>query len=430
MKSIAFIGLGTMGMPMAANLLKQGYSLTVYNRTAAKAEDLIRQGARQAETPADAARSADVLFTNVSHDAALLEVILGENGVLEGAHPGLTVIDCSTVAPETSRQVAERLAECSAEFLDAPVTGSKPAAESGTLTFMVGGKAEVLNAHRDLFDTLGSRLVHMGPTGSGSYTKLAHNTIVGINAAALMEGMSFAVKAGLDPEKFLEIVLAGAAASRQAELKGRKIIERDFSVQFSLQLMLKDLLLAARETERFQLPSPMLHSATDLFQMGNSKGLAEQDLCSAVLCYEEWNHEPLIKHSPESGNDGTGGTGILPGAAGSFEERRSAERVPLDIDMKITVHQWELEGSFSGQTIEGKLLDMSEKGLQFVSESPLAEEMFVVLYFPMDSDLPPITGKIIRIDSNDGIYTYGCLLTGLSPVTKVNLERYIHSQKR
>lgn len=288
MKSIGFIGLGTMGFPMASNLLKQGYPLTVYNRTPSKAEKLLEAGAKWAATPAEAARSADVLFTNVSNDQVLLKLTFDEDGIMQGAHPGLTVIDCSTVAPETSRRIEAEMSARGGDFLDAPVTGSKPAAIDRTLVFMVGGKEEVFREHADLFETLGSKAVYMGPSGSGSYTKIAHNTIVGINALALAEGMALAAKANLDPEKFLGIVTSGAANSRQAELKGTKIIDRNFDVQFSLQLMLKDLLLAADQTSKFQLPLPLLHSASTLYQMALSKGLGDQDLCSVIQCYEEW----------------------------------------------------------------------------------------------------------------------------------------------
>ncbi|GIP38935.1 2-hydroxy-3-oxopropionate reductase [Paenibacillus sp. J31TS4] len=299
MKKLAFIGLGTMGMPMARNLLKAGYPLTVFNRTEAKAQELAQEGAQVAATPADAARGADVLFTNVSNDQALLDVLLGENGVLEGAHEGLTVLDCSTVSPETSRRAERELAARGASFLDTPVTGSKPAAIDGTLVFMVGGSEDVFRQHADLFETLGSRSIYLGPSGSGSSAKLAHNTIVGINALALAEGLSLAAKSGLDPEKFLGIVMAGAANSRQAELKGSKIITRNFETQFSLQLMLKDLLLAADQTAKFQLPLPLLHAASTLYQMGLSKGLGEQDLCSVIQCYEDWLGAQVAKPDAE-----------------------------------------------------------------------------------------------------------------------------------
>ncbi len=411
MKTIGFIGLGTMGMPMAVNLLKSGYTVYGYNRTAAKREQLKALGALEAATPAEAARQADVIFTNVSNDDALLEVVYGPGGILEGSRPGLTVIDCSTVSPATSRRIAEELKAQQAFFLDAPVTGSKPAAESGTLVFMVGGEEAVYEEHLDLFEVLGSKCLYMGDSGSGSYAKLAHNTIVGINAIGLMEGFSIAAKAGLSPEKFLEIVTAGGANSRQAELKGNKIIQRDFSNQFSTALMLKDLLLAQKLTAGFQLPAPLLHAATSIFQMGLAKGLGDQDLSSVIQCYEDWMKLTITPSGERT--------------APVEQERRGANRISLGIKLHLSVYQWEQEGSFSGQNIEGTLHDLSESGLQISSAFPLAQDMFVVIHFPKEADLPPITGKIIRIDTREGEFRYGCMLSGLPPYTRIKLEQYI-----
>jgi 3-hydroxyisobutyrate dehydrogenase-like beta-hydroxyacid dehydrogenase len=411
MKTIGFIGLGTMGMPMAVNLLKSGYTVYGYNRTAAKREQLKALGALEAASPAEAARQADVIFTNVSNDDALLEVVYGPGGILEGSRPGLTVIDCSTVSPATSQRVAEELKAQQAFFLDAPVTGSKPAAESGTLVFMVGGEEAVCEENLDLFEVLGSKCLYMGDSGSGSYAKLAHNTIVGINAIGLMEGFSIAAKAGLSPEKFLEIVTAGGANSRQAELKGNKIIQRDFSNQFSTALMLKDLLLAQKLTAGFQLPAPLLHAATSIFQMGLAKGLGDQDLSSVIQCYEDWMKLTITPSGERT--------------APADKERRGANRISLGIKLHLSVYQWEQEGSFSGQNIEGILHDLSESGLQISSAFPLAQDMFVVIHFPKEADLPPITGKIIRIDSREGEFRYGCMLSGLPPYTRIKLEQYI-----
>lgn len=411
MKTIGFIGLGTMGMPMAINLLKGGYTVYGFNRTAAKRKELEALGAIGAAAPAEAVRNADVIFTNVSNDDALLDVVYGPEGILAGIRPGLTVIDCSTVSPDTSRKVAAELDAHGAFFLDAPVTGSKPAAENGTLIFMVGGEASVYEEHGDLFEVLGSKSLYMGPSGSGSYAKLAHNTIVGINAIGLMEGFSIAAKAGLSAEKFLEIVTSGGANSRQAELKGNKIIRRDFSNQFSTALMLKDLQLAQKLTAGFQLPSPLLHAAASIFQMGLSKGLGDQDLSSVIQCYEDWM-KLTITDAPKKNNT-------------AESERRGANRISLGIKLHLSVYQWEQEGSFSGQNIEGTLHDLSESGLQISSTFPLAEDMFVVIHFPREADLPPITGKIIRIDSREGEFRYGCMLSGIPPYTRIKLEDYI-----
>lgn len=412
MKNIGFIGLGTMGMPMAVNLLKNGYTLYGYNRTASKREQLRNLGAIAASAPAEVARHADVIFTNVSNDEALLDVVFGHEGILEGIRPGITVIDCSTVSPETSRRVSLELEAHLADFLDAPVTGSKPAAENGTLVFMVGGKEEVFEEQAELFEVLGSKALYMGGSGAGSYAKLAHNTIVGINAIGLMEGFSIAAKAGLNPERFLEIVTSGGANSRQAELKGGKIINRDFSNQFSTALMLKDLLLAQKLTSGFQLPAPLLHAATSVFQMGLSKGLGDQDLSSVIQCYEDWMKLTIAK--PE---------GDAPGPA--QPDRRRATRISLGIKLHLSVYQWQQEGSFSGQNIEGTLHDLSENGLLISSPSPLAQDMFIVIHFPQEANLPPITGKIIRIEAKEGEFRYGCMLSGLPPYTRIKLEEYI-----
>jgi 3-hydroxyisobutyrate dehydrogenase-like beta-hydroxyacid dehydrogenase len=419
-KRIGFIGLGTMGKPMAANLLKKGYPVKVYNRTAGKADELSLLGAEIARTPADAALEADIVITMVSNDAALEEVFHGEHGILSSVHPGQTVIDCSTVSPATSRRLYEELAGYYADFLDAPVTGSKPAAEAATLTFMVGGSEDVFKDHYDLFMALGSKALYMGPSGSGSYAKLAHNTMVGINALSLMEGLSIATKAGLDPEKFLEIVQSGGANSKQVELKGSKIVNRDFSNQFSLKLMLKDLLLAADLTAQFQLPAPLLHSAATVFQMGLAKGYGEDDLSGIIRCYEEWIGREVAKHTvPAASSD----------PVPSGRERRRSERVNLNIKLLLSVYQWEQEGAFTGQNIEGTLLDLSESGLQIASAFPLARDMFVVIHFPQEADLPPITGRIIRVEPHRNEYRYGCILSGLPPYVRLKLEQYIQSQQ-
>lgn len=288
MKKIGFIGLGTMGAPMAANLLQQGYPVTVYNRTASKAAALVDQGASLAATPREAASSADVIITMVSNDASIAAVYEGPDGVLSGMRPGTTVIDCSTISPALVKKLAAAVTELDGAFLDAPVTGSSPAAIDGTLLFMVGGSAEVLAKVMDVFETMGKKVLHMGENGSGSVAKLAHNTIVGINNLALAEGFAIAAKSGLPPDLFLELVQLGSAGSKAAELKGRKIIEHDFTNQFSLALMLKDLKLASALTDGSDIPSPMLSLARSLFQAGQTQGYGEEDLSSIVKLYEGW----------------------------------------------------------------------------------------------------------------------------------------------
>lgn len=288
LKKIGFIGLGTMGAPMASNLLKAGYPVTVFNRTASKAAPLAEQGAAVASSPKEAAAGADVVITMVSNDESIVEVYEGTEGLLAGIRPGTTVIDCSTISPALVKRLASQIAELGGTFLDAPVTGSSPAAIDGTLVFMVGGPGETLAQVMDLFDTMGKKVLLMGDNGSGAVAKLAHNTIVGINNLALAEGFAIASKSGLPADRFLELVQLGSAGSKAAELKGRKIIEHDFTNQFSLALMLKDLKLASALTDGSSIPAPMLSLAKSLFQAGQTQGFGDEDLSSIVKVYEAW----------------------------------------------------------------------------------------------------------------------------------------------
>ncbi|ANF96050.1 NAD(P)-dependent oxidoreductase [Paenibacillus bovis] len=288
MKKIGFIGLGTMGLPMAENLLKKGFELTVYNRTAAKAESLVQQGARQVHTPREAAEGQDMVITIVSDDASIYEVYQGENGIIAAVQQGLTVMDCSTVSPPLALEIAADVHARGGIYLDAPVTGSKPAAIDGTLVFMVGGNPEAIESHQDVFDTLGRLVIPMGPNGSGATAKLAHNTMVGIHTVALAEAFAIASKGGIDPSAFLQLIRNGAANSRTIELKGQKIIDGDYSNQFSLALMLKDLKLASALNDKNGVPAPMLNLAKSLFQTGQSKGYGDDDLSVIAKCYEEW----------------------------------------------------------------------------------------------------------------------------------------------
>lgn len=288
MKKIGFIGLGTMGLPMAENLLQKGFELTVYNRTASKAESLVQQGARQVHTPREAAAGQDMVITIVSDDASIHEVYQGEDGIIAAVQQGLTVMDCSTVSPPLAREIAAAVAERGGIYLDAPVTGSKPAAIDGTLVFMVGGNREAIDAHQDVFQAMGRLVIPMGDNGSGATAKLAHNTMVGIHTVALAEGFAIASKGGIDPSAFLQLISNGAANSRTIELKGQKIIDGDYSNQFSLALMLKDLKLASSLNDKNGVPSPMLNLAKSLFQAAQSKGYGDDDLSVIARCYEEW----------------------------------------------------------------------------------------------------------------------------------------------
>lgn len=439
MTTIGFIGLGTMGLPMAKNLLKRGFSLYVYNRTSSKAMEMLDLGARIALTPGEAAKHADVLITMVANDEALTEVYYGSGGVMEAARPGLVAIDCSTVSPELSQRLYHELLQYEVSFLDAPVTGSLPGAQNGTLTFMVGGDEEALETARPVLEAMGSRIAHMGPSGAGSYMKLANNTLVSQHIVAMCEGLALAAKAGIKPETFFEVIGSGAANSRQVELKSPKVLSRDFSAQFSLALMTKDIRLASTAGQDLHVPMPGLDNAKALFQMAIARGLGDDDLSGLAKLYEEWigvsvsggaganasmEAGALAGGDVDAGHAAPGEDSSAPAAAKGSERRKSI-RVPMDFTVHVSVYQWEQEGSFKGQQIEARLTDLSNHGLQIATRYPLHKDMFVVFHFPQEADIPPITGKIIRIEQNVGEYRYGCLMSGVPPYVRLKLEEYI-----
>ena len=296
---IGFIGLGTMGLPMAHNLLKNGYELVIYNRTKEKMSRLEEKGAMIANSPKEVASQSEIVFTMLTADAAVEEVILGEDGIIDGAYPGLIVIDCSTIAPNTSKKVAEELSHHDVEMLDAPVTGSEPQAIEGTLTFMVGGKKELFEKCMELFLVMGKKAYYMGGNGQGSYMKLANNSMAAINLLAFSEAITMATKAGIDPEVFAEVVSGGGARSAMAENKAAKVINRDFRPHFMAQLLHKDLGLASDVAKELEISTPVLALGKEIFQMAKAKGYGAEDMSAVVKCYEEWAGITVKKASVE-----------------------------------------------------------------------------------------------------------------------------------
>jgi len=422
MTTIGFIGLGTMGHPMAANLIRAGYEVAVWNRTPGRARDLLELGAEWADSPLEAARSASVVITMVSDDAAIEQVYYGDDGVMEGLQPGTIVIDSSTISPGLARRLAEDAAARHCRFLDAPVTGSKPAAEEGTLVFMVGGSRETLDEVRPVLLAMGRDVIHMGGSGSGAAAKLVNNMIGAANLAALAEGMALAAAAGIDAAKLLSVVQSGGAASRMAEVKGRKILEGDYSLQFALALMHKDLKLASALSDGVKAPAPLLKAVKALFREAENAGLGGEDLSALAFWYESKIGKRIGEPVPE---------GAQPAVATAIpRERRRSERIRVRIPVMMSIYEWQQEGAFSGQTAEGFVVDLSEDGLQVASKLPLALDMFAVIHFMDESALPPITARIIRIVRKDGYFHYGCLLSALPPYQRKQLETYINSKRR
>ena len=370
--------------------------------------------------------TSEIIITMISNDDAIREVYYGNDGILSSLMPGTVIIDSSTISPMLARELARDTAAKFGDFLDAPVTGSKPAAEGGTLVFMVGGDADVIHKVSDVLLAMGRKVIPMGPSGSGATAKLAHNTIVGINTAALVEGMAIAASGGIDAAAFLELVQSGGAASRTAELKSQKLLDRDFSVQFSLELMLKDLRLSSVLSDNLKTPTPVLETVKSLFQMADSMGLGALDLSAVAHCYEQWIDKRITNYSVHNTIAAASETPV--DTMSEAIDRRRKERLTLQVPLKLSVYQWEQEGSFTGQLIDGTLRDLSESGIQIASSAPLERDMFIVIHFPQDSDLPPVTGRIIRIDANGGSFHYGCMLAGLAPYQRLQLEAYINKQ--
>lgn len=288
MKNIGFIGLGTMGFPMAQNLLKAGFNLFVYNRTLEKAENLKSSGAVVMSSPAEVARESEVVFTILTADAAVEEVILGSKGIVDGITPGKIVVDSSTISPSTSKKVSRELSKVGVEMLDAPVTGSEPQAIEGILTFMVGGNKEVYKKCLPLFNAMGKKSFYMGESGAGSYTKLANNTIGAINLLSMAEGMVLAKKAGIDPQVFVEVVSGGGSRSGMIDNKAPKILAGDFKANFATALMCKDLRLATELASQLKVPVPVLSLVRQMLDLADIKGYSGEDMAAVIKLYEEW----------------------------------------------------------------------------------------------------------------------------------------------
>jgi 3-hydroxyisobutyrate dehydrogenase len=274
-KKVGLIGLGIMGIPMARNLMKAGFSVTVYNRTAVKAERLAAEGAKTAGSPREVAEKNPVVITMVSDTPDVESVILGENGVIEGIHPDAVVIDMSTISPQATRQMAKRLAEKKAHMLDAPVSGGEGGAIAGTLSIMVGGEADILTRCLPILQAMGKNIIHVGDHGMGQTTKLMNQILVAGNLNAVCEALVFGQKQGLDLEKAIEAVKGGAAGSWQLTNLGPKILKRDFQPGFMVDLLQKDLRLVMEGSELNKIPLPattLIHQMfTSLETTGDGK---------------------------------------------------------------------------------------------------------------------------------------------------------------
>ena len=282
-KKIAYLGLGTMGSGMASNLLKAGYQLTVWNRSAEKCKPFARKGARVADTPADAARDVDLVIYILSNDEAVEDVVLGANGILRGIQEGQIAMDMSTVLPETSLRELEAYAKRGVDFLDAPVFGSKQESAEAKLWIMAAGNKAIFEKVKPVLTKLGQTVHYFGKNGNATAMKLVGNLIVALELEALSEGLVLARKAGLDLSTVMEVVKVADFRSPLLVSNGQNILKRDFSTSFALKLMLKDAGLIEKFAGSLRSPIPGLR-------------VVEKNLKSAVaLGFEKENASAVIK---------------------------------------------------------------------------------------------------------------------------------------
>ena len=285
---VAFLGLGIMGEPMAANLVRAGCELTVWNRTPRKAEMFAgNYDVKRAGTPAEAAEASDVLITMVPDVPEVDEVLFGKHGAVEGMRRGALAIDMSTIAPEASVRFGKRLQNEGIGFLDAPVTGSRPRAEDGTLTIMAGGSEADFERALPILESMGKLIVHVGPQGHGSVVKLLNNTTAAVNALAVAEALVAARKAGVDPEKLREVMAAGSGGSAMLDLKAGPMLTHDFEPLFKLAHMLKDVRHTLTEADRLGAVMRLGRQAEEAYSRADRKGLGEQDFAAVVEVVEE-----------------------------------------------------------------------------------------------------------------------------------------------
>jgi len=285
-QSVGFIGLGIMGHPMALNLVKAGFQVSVFNRTREKAEELEKAGARVASNPADAARDADFVMSIVSDSAASEEVMLGKEGVLQTVKPGAIVIDSATISPVVSRKLACHAAGKQASFLDAPVTGSKHGAEKGELTFMIGGEREVFERAMPVLKVLGKKHIYCGMHGAGLSAKLAQNVIQSTMLEIFCEGFVLATKAGVKPETMFEIVQSSMARAALTDFKAPFIFKGDFTPYFPLKWMHKDVTLAMEAAFAQGVPMPVAAAVKEVYGAAKAQGKGDLDYVAVITFLE------------------------------------------------------------------------------------------------------------------------------------------------
>ncbi|MCJ7694782.1 MAG: NAD(P)-dependent oxidoreductase [Anaerolineaceae bacterium] len=287
--TVGYIGLGLMGKPMARNILKAGFDVVVFNRTREKCIDLINEGAHEGLSPADVAGRSDIVFTNLSDTPDVLEIVLGINGIIEGAHPNMIYVDNSTIKPAAAIKIAEKLKTKGVESIDAPVSGGEIGAINGTLTIMAGGPESALKIVMPVFKVIGTKITHVGASGAGQIAKAANQIMVGAQMVAMGELLIFAQKAGVDPRKVVEAISSGAAQCWTLDQKPSRLFVGNREPGFKAGLQAKDLRIVTETAKELIINLPMSAIVSQLFNQMIDMGLNDEDNSSVISVIEELN---------------------------------------------------------------------------------------------------------------------------------------------
>jgi 2-hydroxy-3-oxopropionate reductase len=281
-----FIGLGIMGKPMAKNLLKAGYQLVVYDINLESVKELVAAGAEAGSSPRDIAERTDVIVTMLPNSPHVKEVVLGPNGILEGARPMTIIVDMSSIAPLAAKEISARVMERGVEMLDAPVSGGEPKAIEGTLSIMVGGKKEIFDKCYDMLNKMGTSVVLCGDIGAGNMTKLANQIIVALNIAAMSEALVLGAKGGVNPEIIFKAIRGGLAGSNVLDAKAPMVLNGNFKPGFRIELHIKDLANAIETAHEVGVPLPLTSQVMEIMQALKVDGKAGNDHAGIIQYYE------------------------------------------------------------------------------------------------------------------------------------------------
>ena len=292
---IGFIGLGIMGRPMAKNLLKAGYDLVVYDFNKDAVADLVSYGASAAESGKELASQVEAVITMVPNSPHVRAAVLGENGVAEGAKPGLVVIDMSSIDTTESKAIGAELAKMGIDMMDCPVSGGEPKAIDGTISVMCGGKKELFDKYYDMLMSMAGSVVYVGELGSGNVAKLANQMIVAINISAVAEALTFAKKAGTDPELVYQAIRGGLAGSTVMDAKAPMMLDGNYKPGFRIELHIKDLTNALNAAHAISSPAPLTAQMMEVMQFLRTEGCDKEDHASIVKYYEKISGTSIVK---------------------------------------------------------------------------------------------------------------------------------------